>query len=115
MESRPFTDRIPFQQIIKNEYVPETDFIVATRGKDYVMVYIPTGYGASVDLNLCGWPRAKGWWYNCKTGEVSEIGEMETNQVKTFSTNSGGRGNDWVLVLDNPEKDFAAPGTIVFK
>jgi hypothetical protein len=115
MESRPFSDRIPFQQIIKNEYVPETDYIVATRGKDYVMVYIPTGYGASVDLNLCGWPKAKGWWYNCKTGDVSEIGEMETNQVKTFSTKSGGRGNDWVLVLDNQEKAFAAPGTIVFK
>lgn len=115
MESRPFTDRIPFQQIIKNEYVPETDYIVATRGKDYIMIYIPTGYGASLDLKLCGWTKAKGWWYNCKTGETTEIGEMETNQVKTFSTQSGGRGNDWVLVLDNLEKGFAAPGTIVFK
>jgi len=110
MESRPFTDRVPFQQIVKNEYVPETDYIVATRGKDYVMVYIPTGYGASIDLNLCGWPKAKGWWFNCKTGEASEIGEMETNQVKTFSTKTSGRGNDWVLVLDNAEKSFKAPG-----
>jgi hypothetical protein len=115
MESRPFTDRVPFQQIVKNEYVPETDFIVATRGKDYVMVYIPTGYGASVDLNLCGWPKAKGWWYNCKTGEATEIGEMETNQVKTFSTKTGGRGNDWVLVLDNAIKSFAAPGSVFYK
>jgi hypothetical protein len=115
MESRPFTDRIPFQKIIKNEYMPETDFIVATRGNDYVMVYIPTGREAIIDLNLCDWPKAKGWWYNCKTGEVTEIGEMETNQVKTFSTKSGGRGNDWVLVIDNSAKSFAAPGTIVYQ
>ena len=79
------------------------------------MVYIPTGYGASLDLNLCGWPKAKGWWYNCKTGEATEIGEMETNQVKTFTTKSGGRGNDWILVLDNSDKGFAAPGTIIHK
>jgi len=74
------------------------------------MVYIPTGREAIIDLNRCGWPKAKGWWYNCKTGEATEIGKMKTNQVKTFSTKTGGRGNDWVLVLDKAEKSFKAPG-----
>ncbi len=108
--SRPFTERIPFQEIVKNDYVPETDYIVATRGKDYVMVYIPTGWAASLDLKLCGWPRARAWWYNCQTGEASEVGEIETNQLKSFQPKTGGRGNDWVLVLDNTEKNFGIPG-----
>lgn len=110
IESRPFLDRKPYQEIIGNKYVPETDYIVATRGKDYVMVYIPTGWGAELDLNKCGWPHAKAWWYNCRTGESSEIGTFDTNQLKTFTPETGGRGNDWVLVLDNSKINFGKPG-----
>jgi hypothetical protein len=110
IESRPMLDRKPFQEIVVNEYVPETDYIVATRGEDYVMVYIPTGWGASLDLNKCGWTQAKAWWYNCRTGEVAEIGIFDTAQVTTFTPETGGRGNDWVLVLDNVENNFRKPG-----
>jgi hypothetical protein len=110
MESRPMVERIPFQQLIQNSYMPETDYIVATRGKDYAMVYIPTGWGAAVDLDLLQWPSARGWWYNCRTGEATELGEIETGGVRTFSPETGGRGNDWVLVLDNTEKSFDPPG-----
>ncbi|HPF50058.1 MAG TPA: glycoside hydrolase family 140 protein [Draconibacterium sp.] len=110
IESRPFTERIPFQQIIKNDYVPETDYIVATRGNDYVMVYIPTGWEASLDLKLCGWERSKVWWYNCRTGETIDGGEIQNENLKTFKPATGGRGNDWVLVLDNADKNFGIPG-----
>jgi len=106
MESRPVIERRPFQEIILNSYVPETDYIVATRGQDYVMVYIPTGWGVALDLNLCGWPEAKAGWFNCQTGEIKEIGQIETNQVKTFNPETSGRGNDWVLVLDNADAIF---------
>ena len=110
LESRPFEERVPFQVIVKNDYVPETDYIVATRGEDYVMVYIPTGWAASLDLTLCGWNQAKVWWYNCRTGEATGEGEINTDGQKTFQPKTGGRGNDWVLVLDNAAKDFEIPG-----
>jgi len=110
MESRPMTERVPFQQIIMNSYVPETETLVATRGKEYVMVYIPTGWGAELDLEQCGWPLARGWWYNCRTGAVTELGEMRAEGTRTFTPEPGGRGNDWVLVLDNAETGFAPPG-----
>jgi hypothetical protein len=111
MESRPMGDRIPFQQILKNSYIPETDYIVATRGKDYVMVYIPTGWGAALDMDQCDWTAVRGWWYNCRSGEVSDMGEIESRGIRTFAPENGGRGNDWVLVLDNTETGFEAPGT----
>lgn len=110
MESRPFTDRIPFQEIVRNKNQPVTEFISATRGKDYVMVYIPTGLEAVLDLKLCGWENAKVWWYNCQTGESSNSGEVETNHEKKFKPQTEGRGNDWVLVLDNAKMGFNAPG-----
>lgn len=110
MESRPFTVRIPFQKIILNENQSETDFIVATRGINYVMVYIPTGKEANLDLTQCGWPKAKAWWYNCQTGKSEKIGLIDTNQTKSFLTPTKGRGNDWVLMLDNTSAKFKAPG-----
>ena len=110
MESRPFTDRIPFQEIVKNENQKMTEFITATRGKDYVMVYFPTGLVAQLDLKLCGWPKAKVWWYNCQTGDAEYFGEIETSQEKSFQPKTGGRGNDWVLVLDNAKNNFKKPG-----
>ena len=112
MESRPMLERIPFQQMIKNAYVPETDYIVATRGKSYVMVYVPTGWGATLDLDLCGWEKSRGWWYNCRTGETSDLGEVETSGVRTFTPPSGGRGNDWVLILDHAAAPFGVPGSL---
>jgi hypothetical protein len=112
MESRPMPERVPFQQLVKNSYVPETDYIVATRGESYAMVYIPTGWGAALDLDLLGWPLSRGWWYNCRTGEVKDIGEIETRGVQTFGPETSGRGNDWVLVLDNAEKSFGPPGQL---
>jgi hypothetical protein len=113
MESRPFTERIPFQQILTNTYMPETDYIVATRGKNYVLVYIPTGGTASLNLDLCGWPNAVAWWYNCQTGDARRIGDIPLDGVRDFKPGTGGRGNDWVLVLDNAETAFPKPGGIL--
>jgi len=110
MESRPFTDRIPFQEIVQNENQQVTEFISATRGKDYIMIYIPTGLEAVLNLKLCGWESAKVWWYNCQTGESIYSGEVETNQVKNYKPKTEGRSNDWVLLLDNVKIEFIAPG-----
>lgn len=113
MESRPFTERIPFQEIIRNSYMPETDYIVATRGKNYVMVYIPTGGEALLDLKQCGWLNANTWWYNCQTGESTNAGKIKTDEIKGFIPKTKGRGNDWVLVLDNADINFPKPGVII--
>ena len=110
MESRPFTDRKPFQQIIKNEFVPETDYLVATRGKDYLFVYIPSGLTTKLDLKLCKWKHANCWWYNPRTGESTATGTIEAKGIKEFETPTKGLGNDWILVLDNAEAGFGAPG-----
>ena len=112
IESRPITERIPFNEIIKNLYMPETEYNVATRGKDYIMVYHPVGKTAKLDLTLCGWPEAKGWWYNCQSGEVTLIGKISTDQTKDFKPATRFRGNDWVLLLDNAAVDFPLPGFV---
>lgn len=112
MESRPFLDRIPFQQIVKNEYMAETEYNVATRGDDYLMVYLAAGKEVHLDLSLLGWREGKAWWFDCKSGEITAIGSMEMNSIKSFKPATRLRGNDWVLVIDNEARNFNPPGTV---
>jgi hypothetical protein len=110
MESRPMTERIPFQELITNAYMPETDYIAATKGKDYAFVYIPTGWGAGINLEKLGWKNSVVWWYNPRTGEATKLKELVNSGIQEFAPEKGGRGNDWILVIDNQEAHFNQPG-----
>ena len=115
MESRPMTERIPFQELIANDYMPETDYIVATRGKNYAFVYIPTGWAAKINLDKLGWKNSVVWWYNPRTGEAKKSGYISNDGVREFKPETGGRGNDWVLVIDDKNDGFSAPGEFIFQ
>lgn len=112
MESRPFLDRIPFQQIVENAYMAETEYNVATRGDDYLMVYLAAGKEVHLDLSLMGWREGKAWWFDCKSGEITAIGSVEMDGIKSFKPATRLRGNDWVLVIDNVARNFDPPGTV---
>jgi hypothetical protein len=112
MESRPFCERKPFQSIIINEDMPETDYLVATRGNDYIFVYLPTGWTADLDLDQCHWEEASPWWFNPRTGEVKKDEKIEAKGIHSFIPPTRGLGNDWILILDNPKAQFPEPGRI---
>ncbi|MCL1821295.1 MAG: hypothetical protein FWG22_00560 [Prolixibacteraceae bacterium] len=54
--------------------------------------------------------QVKVWWYNPRNGEVTEIGVFPTKGMRKFDPPSGGRGNDWILVLNNAKAYFPPPG-----
>ncbi len=110
MESRPMTERIPFQELVANDYIPETDYMVATQGRNYAFVYIPTGWSAKLDLKKLDWKNSVVWWYNPRTGEAKKLGEIPNDGIREFKPETGGRGNDWLLVIDNKDASFTPPG-----
>lgn len=110
MESRPMTERIPFQVLVDKDYMPETDFIVATKGRNYAFVYIPTGWSAKLDLKKLDWKNSVVWWYNPRTGEAKKSGEIPNDGIREFKPETLGRGNDWILIIDNKDAGFAPPG-----
>ena len=112
MESRPFLSRVPDQSLIIPSYYPETDYIVATRGEGYAMVYFPTGWDANIQLEKLGAKVINAWWFNPRNGETNHIGQMKGEGTKLFSTPTKGRSNDWVLILDDTSKQFKAPGLL---
>lgn len=112
MESRPMLDREPAQEILDNGFVPEKNYIVATRGKNYVMIYIPSGTETTILLDKLGWNYSVAWWYNPKNGKTQLLEEFENKGNRTFKPEKDGRGNDIILVIDNKDTNFDIPGII---
>ena len=110
MESRPFTSRVPDQSLISPAYYPETDYIVATRGEGYAFIYFPTGWSAEILLDKLGAKTIKAYWFDPRSGESKLIESFQGTGTRNFTPPSSGRGNDWILVLDDESKGFKAPG-----
>jgi hypothetical protein len=111
MESRPFLSRVPDQSIIKPAYYPETDYVVATRGDGYAFVYFPTGWAAEIQLDKIGAKMINAYWFDPGKGEARLIEKIPGTGTRKFTPPTKGRGNDWILVLDDASKNFKVPGS----
>lgn len=109
LESRPFLSRIPDQSLLTPSYIPETDYIVATIGDGYALIYFPTGFSAEIEIGRIG-TAVNAWWYDPRTGEPILIETLTDIKKMTFTPPDKGRGNDWILVLDDASRGFNLPG-----
>ncbi|WPU93590.1 glycoside hydrolase family 140 protein [Mucilaginibacter sabulilitoris] len=105
MESHPITDRVPDQSlIVENNYFP-ADRVQATRGKDYIFVYTASGRPFTVIPASIKAIKLNAYWFDPRTGKVTEIGII-ANAKRKFTPPSTGYNRDWVLVLDDPAKNY---------
>lgn len=74
----PFFERVPDQSIIAGTNGERYDRAIATRGKDYLMVYNYTGRPMKVDFSKISGAKKNAWWYTTKDGKLEYIGEFET-------------------------------------
>jgi hypothetical protein len=86
---------------------------VATRDRDstYAMVYAPVGRRFTVRMDAIAGPKVKTWWYNPRTGEATVIGTFDSHGQRQFTPPNQGEMLDWVLVLDDADKGYPAPGS----
>jgi hypothetical protein len=110
IESRPFLSRVPDQELIVPEYFPETDYVVATRGDGYAFIYFPTGWPATIRLDKIAAKTIHAFWFDPRTGDVSPTESISGKGTHKFTPPSNGRGNDWILVLDDASMNFKTPG-----
>ncbi len=111
LESRPFLSRVPDQTLIGPQYFPETDYVVGTRGNGYAFIYFPAGGNAEIIPDQLGAETINAWWFDPRKGEAKIIEKISGKGAHRFSAPSGGRGNDWILVLDDASRNFKNPGS----
>jgi hypothetical protein len=110
VESRPFFTRIPDQSLIVSDPGAGTHHVRAARSEDgsYAFIYVPSGKPVEVDLAKLSGGTLEAHWYDPRTGKALAIGQVPRAGRRPFAPPAG--GPDWVLVLDDSERDFAAPG-----
>lgn len=103
MESRPYLERVPDQNIIANNYCL-ANHMQSTRGKDYAFIYSPCGLSFEVNMGKISGDSVKASWFNPRNGNIEYIGMFENSNKLSFNPPTSGRGNDWVLILDSVPK-----------
>ena len=79
----------------------------------YAMVYSESGRPFAVDLERVSGKRIVAWWYDVRSGRPLRIGEFrrrDAGATMTFTPPTCGKGNDWVLVLDDARMKYPPPG-----
>ncbi len=113
LESRPFLSRIPDQSILLSFPGTGAEYTSATRADDgsYAMVYSACGQPFTMDLGKLSGETCKGYWYDPRTGVSNPAGSFPCRGAQEFVPPSTADEPDWVLVLDDNSRGFAAPGT----
>lgn len=112
MLSRPYFTRIPDQSLIASGVGEGDGHLRAARDSNgsYGLVYAPLGVKLSVDLDKLSGQQIRAWWYDPRHGTAEAIGTFDRRGVREFVPPIHGKGNDWVLVLDDASQDFPPPG-----
>jgi hypothetical protein len=115
IESRPMLTRVPDQSLIVSENPDGPEHIQATRDAagSYAMIYSASGKSFTAALGKLSAKRLRGSWWDPRVGQVAgepfEVENAGTNREMKPPTN--GPAQDWVLVLDDVEASFPAPGS----
>jgi hypothetical protein len=105
MLSKSYLGRIPDQSVIFGDPGWRYDFIVATRGEHYVMVYTYTGRNFRLNMGKIAGKTVNASWYSPRDGKYTVIGEISNDGIASFDPpGEKAEGNDWVLVLDGKTK-----------
>jgi len=114
VESRPQLERVPDQSLIVGDVSPRAiDRIEALRGADgsYAFVYLPSGQtNVTLHTGKLSGTRLIAWWYNPRTGESRLLDHFAKTDTYAFSTPDRDPANDWVLVLDDADRNYRPPG-----
>lgn len=101
MLSRSYFDRVPAQQIVAPNAGSRYDYLLATQGKDYAMIYTYTGKPFHIDFSKLKFPAARASWFNPATGTTKTMDKFLNKGLVGFSPpirESSWR--DWVLILE---------------
>ena len=99
--SKPYFDRVPDQSLIAGEQGRQYNYIAATRGKDYALLYDYTGRPFGVNMGKIEGATVKASWFNPRNGSRRSLGNFPNKGVRQFNPpGEQQEGNDWVLVLE---------------
>jgi hypothetical protein len=113
-ESLPFTKLVPDQRIILNGPTSGGAKIRAARASDnsFAIVYTPRGESFTLDKSIVKGERQREFWYDPRYGVSYVFKEQDGWGIQTFVPPTSGRGNDWILVIEDLSAGLTVPGAV---
>lgn len=111
-EARPFHTLRPDPEFVIAPESDGPDHVEAARAEDgsFAFVYTPYGRAVTVDLDRLTGENIKVFWFDPRLGIALDMGRVKKEGHRAFSPFSSGRGEDWVLILDDAAKGYRKPG-----
>ena len=111
-ESYPFQELIPAQDMILDGPTSGGAKIRAMRSTNgtFAFVYSPRGERFTVDSQAFKVRRFKEYWYDPRYGCVYHFQTATSAAFQTYTPPTSGRGNDWILILEDEQAGFPSPG-----
>ena len=112
METIPITKLMPDTHLILNGGTSGLAKIRGARSSDgsFVIVYTPRGEPFTLDKSVVKGNRQREFWYDPRYGVSYVFKEQDSAGIQTFTPPTNGRGNDWVLVLEDLAAGYSIPG-----
>ena len=120
IESRPSFDRVPDDTLIVPHGQAPTAVpgagryrFVAVRDREasWAMIYAPVGREFTVRTSLLSGETLNAWWFNPRDGKAERSDSIKKAETHRFRTPDHGEAVDWILVLDDASRGYAAPGS----
>jgi hypothetical protein len=110
-ESLPFTKLVPDQRIILNGPTSGGAKIRAARASDnsFAIIYSPRGESFTLDKSIVKGDRQREFWYDPRYGVSYVFKEQDGWGIQTFVPPTSGRGNDWILVIEDLSAGLTVP------
>jgi hypothetical protein len=101
-ETYPFQELIPAQDMILDGPVSGGAKIRAARSKSgkFAIVYSPRGESFTIDKSVLKPKRLKESWYDPRYGCTYYFHTTVNAAFQTYAPPTSGRGNDWILILE---------------
>ncbi|MGD9328856.1 MAG: glycoside hydrolase family 140 protein [Cyclobacteriaceae bacterium] len=111
-EVRSFSKLIPNQSIIKNGPMSGGAKIRAAVADDgtFAIVYSPRGESFTIDKSVIDARYIKEIWYDPRYGVSYHIHTGDTDGLQTYTPPTSGRGQDWILIIENAGLNMPLPG-----
>lgn len=113
-ESRPFRKLVPDQSVIVDGPASGAAKVRAAVASDgsFAFVYSPRGERFTVRMDAIRAKRVAATWYDPRYAAAYPLHTGDTFAMQTYVPPTSGRGCDWLLVLDDADAGFAAPGVL---
>lgn len=110
--ARPFHQLAPSQEMILDGPARGAAKIRAALAVDasFAIIYSPRGEPFTIDKSKIEAQRIKEIWFDPRYGVSYHIHTGDTQAIQTYTPPTSGRGQDWILILEDAGLDLPMPG-----